>query len=401
MEEHPNANRQSASPFLTASSNPNPVPINHQSDSDLTHPLASRDKPKKPPLEFPGPNSSPSDWQVFRQAVLNGGKPQSALASRNFPSTAPFKLPGFETSTELHVALNEIFIPCEDQSPEIVEISPARDLTDLSKKAAEISPLAELILYHPDAPRAPEYMRILGKELLIHGRDEAEVRGYAENRGWKVLSSLESGSGTVLVETSSPQQALAELKQSGSGPFIISPNFRQVGFKKNLPPLSMATKKFAPTDPLYKSQWYFGGTNVVNGITNLLNVNLSGAWDLAQGRGVVVGIVDDGVQLDHPDLAINAAPTGLHRNWNDGSTNNPAPTKADDEHGTAVAGVAAARANNGVGIAGAAPSANWAGLRLLAGPFKTSQEVQAFSFGSNSIAIKKTAGAAIPTTAQS
>jgi subtilisin family serine protease len=84
------------------------------------------------------------------------------------------------------------------------------------------------------------------------------------------------------------------------------------------------------------------------------------AWHLAElhrastGRGVRVAVVDSGVDVRHPDLAGQVA---LSENFVE--EGEPPP----EAHGTAVAGVIAARAGNGLGIAGVAPGARLLALR--------------------------------------
>jgi len=68
----------------------------------------------------------------------------------------------------------------------------------------------------------------------------------------------------------------------------------------------------------------------------------------ARGGGVRIGIVDTGVDLDHPDLA------GQVRRVRDLVPGNRA-RHGTGAHGTAVTGIIAARRGNGVGIAGIAP----------------------------------------------
>jgi thermitase len=92
-----------------------------------------------------------------------------------------------------------------------------------------------------------------------------------------------------------------------------------------------------PNDPYYAAyQWH------------LPKVSAPVAWDTTTGSAnVTIAIVDSGVEATHPDLAGRVLP-GYDFANND---SNPAD---DNGHGTAVAGVAAARGNDGLGVAGAA-----------------------------------------------
>lgn len=82
-------------------------------------------------------------------------------------------------------------------------------------------------------------------------------------------------------------------------------------------------------------------------------------WPLASlhrslsGRNVTVAVIDSGVDTNHPDLIGQIA---LSRNF-------AASPYVGEDHGTAVAGVIAARANDRVGIAGIAPGARVMALR--------------------------------------
>ncbi|TAG51747.1 MAG: hypothetical protein EAZ27_13195 [Cytophagales bacterium] len=100
------------------------------------------------------------------------------------------------------------------------------------------------------------------------------------------------------------------------------------------------------------------------------NINAAQAWDLHTGTGsVVIAIVDDAIRLDHEDIAPNVwvnpneiAGNGIDDDGNgyvddingydvaDGN-NNPTTTNPNKTHGTHCAGIAAAKSNNGVGIA--------------------------------------------------
>lgn len=99
-------------------------------------------------------------------------------------------------------------------------------------------------------------------------------------------------------------------------------------------------------DPREAEQWALEATR------------LREAWSRTTGDGIVVAVVDTGVDLDHPDLA-GALVDGVDLVDGDGRPDDP------HGHGTHVAGVVAARAGNGVGGAGGAPGARIMPVRAL------------------------------------
>jgi subtilisin family serine protease len=105
---------------------------------------------------------------------------------------------------------------------------------------------------------------------------------------------------------------------------------------------------FVPNDP-----WF------VNWEKDKQQVNTPLAWDNATGGGLSIAIVDSGVNCSHEDLSSQCV-----AGWN--FYNNNSNTTDVSGHGTAVAGVAAALGNNGVGIAGVAIQAKIMPLRVSA-----------------------------------
>lgn len=75
---------------------------------------------------------------------------------------------------------------------------------------------------------------------------------------------------------------------------------------------------------------------------------------IATGRGVRIAVVDSGIETTHPDLSGQVL---VNRNFVSGRP------LAAEQHGTGVAGIIAAKADNGIGIAGVAPGARLMGLR--------------------------------------
>ena len=143
-----------------------------------------------------------------------------------------------------------------------------------------------------------------------------------------------------------------------------------------------------PNDTLFKQQWNLQNTGQTGG-TPGADANVTKAWDTAKGKGVVIGIVDDGLQHTHPDLK-DRYRADLSRDFNEkvnGVYDKDPMPDGDDGHGTAAAGVAAATGNNNLGISGVAPEASLAGLRLLAGAVNDKLIADALSYLNNEIDI--------------
>lgn len=102
---------------------------------------------------------------------------------------------------------------------------------------------------------------------------------------------------------------------------------------------------FVSNDPYMGSEWH------------LNKVGATTAWDTTQGAGVIIAILDSGVDGAHPDLAPQMVPG---YNFYDNNTN----TDDVNGHGTAVAGVAAAATNNALGVAGVAGQARIMPVRI-------------------------------------
>jgi subtilisin-like proprotein convertase family protein len=117
-------------------------------------------------------------------------------------------------------------------------------------------------------------------------------------------------------------------------------------------------------DPLLGRQWHMLNTGQSGGLPGM-DLGLQGVN--GTGRGVLIAFIDGAIQLNHPDLVANLytlngslptpdpspppAPTGALYNDNAGQW--------DDAHGTAVVGIAVARANNSLGGRGVAPESKF------------------------------------------
>jgi hypothetical protein len=124
-------------------------------------------------------------------------------------------------------------------------------------------------------------------------------------------------------------------------------------------------------DPLYDQQW------------GLAKINIEGAWAESMGASTVtIVILDSGIDLTHPDLAghlwVNPGEIAGNsldddndgvvddvQGWNFVAGTND--VSDDSGHGTLVAGVAAAIANNGAGIAGVCPQCTIMPVKVMEG----------------------------------
>jgi len=111
-------------------------------------------------------------------------------------------------------------------------------------------------------------------------------------------------------------------------------------------------KPYLP-DPLAIDQWYLANDS------NYLTINLSA--NQFKGDGVLVALVDNGIDIYHEDLINNIG---------EGSYNylGAAYDFTDADHGTACAGIIAAEEGNGIGIRGIAPHASVIGFNALRTP---------------------------------
>lgn len=145
-------------------------------------------------------------------------------------------------------------------------------------------------------------------------------------------------------------------------------------------------KRLLPNDPLFSQQWTLHNTGQ-NGAAVGADINVSNVWDSFRGAGITIGVIDDGLQYTHPDLEDNAD-TAIDYDYRD-DDDDPEPVGSEgvdangspnaDSHGTATAGVIAARGDNGIGSTGVAYEAKLVGLRLIGGTAGDQQEGSALS----------------------
>lgn len=108
-----------------------------------------------------------------------------------------------------------------------------------------------------------------------------------------------------------------------------------------------------PNDPLLSKQWA------------LSKIKATDAWSITSGTGVTIAIIDTGIDLTHEDLAANVVTGGNMIACGKRAKTCNTNGQDDQGHGSHVAGIAAAVANNGKGVVGVAPGAKLMPVKVL------------------------------------
>jgi len=184
---------------------------------------------------------------------------------------------------------------------------------------------------------AQKYIRRL--DNLYEVKNAGVVKKHKERHkawGFHLLRDIEINSKTDVIEAVKKFNALDEVEYAEPvyKKKLIEPQKTEGEIEKNnSDKTGKDNPKFTPNDPDYDNQYPFP------------LINAPEAWEITTGNpDVVVAIVDQGIQYDHPDLEANV--------W-DGIGPDGESTQGN-YHGTHVGGTVAAVSNNGEGVAGCA-----------------------------------------------
>ncbi|XP_071751056.2 proprotein convertase subtilisin/kexin type 5 [Centroberyx gerrardi] len=132
-------------------------------------------------------------------------------------------------------------------------------------------------------------------------------------------------------------------------------------------------------DPQWNSLWYIHCSDDSKGCQS--HMNIEAAWRRGYtGKGVVVSVLDDGIEREHPDLKPNYDPLASYDV--NGKDQDPSPYDSNNAnyHGTECAGMVAAAANNSQCTVGVSFHARIGGIRMLDGDVTDMVEAQSLSF---------------------
>lgn len=219
------------------------------------------------------------------------------------------------------------------------------------------------------------------------------TRFIVKPRGGDVMASA-----SMMVRDAEAVSADAKVEALDSETFLLQTNEATTaaelasrfapGEYEFIEPDVLVTHALAANDQYYAKQWAHA------------KVHSPQAWDVSQGEGVTVAVVDSGVDYTHPDLRDNmwVNPGEIANNgrdddgngyvddvygWNFVSKNNKPKTEVGgSNHGTHVAGTIGAVGNNRIGIMGHAPRVRIMALKFLGknGSGYTSDAVKAIDY---------------------
>jgi serine protease len=215
--------------------------------------------------------------------------------------------------------------------------------------------------------------------------------------GVAYVRQLATGAHVVRTNKLSKSEAAALIQQIATDPAVahVEPDVKMHAISDFRGP-SVKTADFSPNDPKYASyQWHLrsgdGTTETVGGDTsayaNRGGAGIAKAWDLTDGQGVTVAVLDTGI-THHPDLDTSLSEAGydfisdastsgrttndrVPGGWDLGDWTTEAPWNEECRpsnsswHGTHVSGTIAEMTNNDVGMAGSAFGAKVLPVRVL------------------------------------
>jgi len=342
--------------------------------------LFSQSKPTSPRLAEPL-----SAVELVANTTLN---PADEEAAAQFDKTfeKPIQINDGRKRSYI-LAVDELYQPTPDGVGQIVPIKESSKPSTLASVAnilaLEKNQETRIILYPVGAPHNDQTRRILSRDVVVKTDNREAAIQAATEVGLRLKSEPAYAPGYLVFNANSPVATIDAANQ-----------LRHRGIASAEPQIyrSQFTFCFLPNDPLFSAEWHIRGRGQ-NGAKKASDAKITPVWEqrdssgnLIRGTGVTIGITDTGFQMDHPDLAANNIASLGYDFGTDQVGGNP--VYSSDNHGTAVAGVAAARGFNGEGVVGGAPYASLVSQRIDFGNFTDEIEASTYTHGGTSIRIK-------------
>ncbi len=293
-----------------------------------------------------------------------GGKKIGLTLEKNFLNIIPRE--GFEKTSITHLGIRDFALGTDGQKITKIEFQSEPTDVDFFKTVHFLKQnlgIAHVSLYFKKGEHSS-----IGTSNVFYVKLKA-------NDDFEKLRQV-AGERNIKIERQVPNMPLwyilSMLPDAEGYSFEAANFFYETGFIDEVDPAFMFD--FKPTctnDPMFGSLWGLNNTSNPN-----IDINACQAWDISQGAGVTVAIVDTGIDKAHSDLAANISTTSFN------SQTGTSPSGSPDNHGTHVAGIVGARRNNSLQVTGVAPQSKLMSIShpLSGGPTMAAELASGISF---------------------
>lgn len=321
-------------------------------------------------------------WTGFKRICLlslagllavSPGTVSDVRAAEAIPEVRQFTVKDGDNTQSFAVAMDRLYVKTKGEDGVVTQIGQQGTLADVIAKmgAHKKNNDTQVMLMVEETGKAvdPTRVRTLSRKVLVQLAEGVDDKALAAKVGASSKGRISYAPQYCFFESPLPHGALVVSAALKGQPGVISAE----------PQVSRdMVKRLSPNDTLFPQQWHLFNSGQLGAVATI-DINVTNVWNTYRGNGTRILIVDDGLQMNHPDLAANVDATfGYDFRDND---SDPSPTDPSDAHGVSVAGIAAARGNNGLGVSGVAFESRISGVRLIGpGTVTLDEEAQALSY---------------------
>ncbi len=312
----------------------------------------------------------------FLSVFISIGLLVAVVAQANPSLPAPIEIQTADGARPYEIALDELFFVGEG----VRSVGAQQSFSSMQQLAEELLITAKLnvyLVFYPSGSHRKDTGRLFLTDEIVIEADAAGAAGVRNMSGVSRIQELGFAPGHYSVTVNNPSRTLEKSKEIEGvrGVKSSKPQFAE-----------RMEKRVIPDDALFDQQWHLQNTGQTGGVPGI-DLNVVNVWNAFRGTGIVISIIDDGVDLSHEDLGLAINP-GLGFDFNDNDSDPVAIASNGDFHGTACAGIAGGIGFNALGIAGVAPAASLSAIRLIAAPITDSKVGQAMGFYNDLIQVK-------------
>ena len=238
----------------------------------------------------------------------------------------------------------------------VIDLVPEKSVGDVKAAIASLNKNSNISIANP--------FIVSGKDSILQGITDHFIIKLKSSADYIFLQELAKETNTVIFKQNDFEPSIYILiadKNSKGNALEMANYFYESGkFEFAEPSFLRIVRTQCVNDQFFNQQWGLQNTGQHSGVSGA-DIKACEAWQITRGRDVIsVAVIDEGVDLNHPDLINNLLP-GFDAT---GNGSNGAPQE-DDAHGTACAGIIAAQGNNTEGISGVAPNCRIIPVRVI------------------------------------